>query len=118
MSQRDEAPRALVKARGASRRIGTPAVRALFVRFCREVLSFSDSVEAEVAPFEVRFADSRGFSVAVSPLRELFLVSIGRGRTCDIRVSSPESFCLALDASLRAFLEAASNGVPELSSRA
>jgi hypothetical protein len=81
-------------------------VRKLFVRFCSEVSRFSDGIEVEIAPFEVRFRDPRGFSVVVSPLRELFLVSVGRSRSLDIRVSSSESFCFALDAALRSFLDA------------
>ena len=99
----------MLRAVGFGRRVGPHCVRRLFVRFCREVSRFSDCIDVETAPFEVRFSDPHGFSVVVSPLRELFLVSIGRSRSLDIRVSSPESFCFALDATLRSFLDLQGN---------
>jgi hypothetical protein len=94
-------------------RIGPRPVRRLFVRFCHEVVRFSDTFEYETAPFDVSFRDaSCGFSVAVSPLRELFLVSIGESRSLDIRVTSAESFMFALDLVLARYLESASRVSP------
>lgn len=94
-------------------RIGPRDVRRLFVRFCHEVERFSDGLEIEVAPFDLSLRDaSTGFSVVVSPLRDLFLVSIGEGRSCDIRVSSVDSFVSALDLTLARYLAAASKAAP------
>jgi len=94
-------------------RIGPRDVRRLFVRFCHEVERFSDGLEIEVAPFELSLREaSSGFFVAVSPLRELFLVSIGESRSCDVRVSSAESFVSALDLTLARYLAAASKASP------
>ncbi len=94
-------------------RIGPRDVRRLFVRFCREVERFSDALEIEVAPFELSLREaSSGFSIAISPLRELFLISIGESRSCDVRVSSAESFVSALDLALARYLAAASKVSP------
>jgi hypothetical protein len=106
MPQAHEGPKDLGRALGFGRRIGSRGVRWLFVCFCREVSRFPGSLKLEIAPFEVRFSDSHGFLVVLSPLSELFLVSIGPSRSFDVRVSSLESFCTALDAALRHFLEA------------
>jgi len=93
----------------AGKRIGPRATRRLFVRFCREVSRFSDRFEIEVAPFEVTLREpGTGFCVVVSPLRDLFLVSIGEGRSFDVRVSSDESFVSALDLALERYLASAS----------
>jgi len=94
-------------------RIGPHEVRRLFVRFCREVERFSDGLEIEVSPFELFLREaSSGFSVVVSPLSELFIVSIGESRSCDVRVSSVESFVSALDLTLVRYLAAASKAFP------
>ncbi len=94
-------------------RIGPRPVRRLFVRFCREVARFSDAFEPEVSPFEVRLRDrATGFSVTLSPLRDLFLVSIGEDRALDVRVSSEASFTGALDLALVQYLETASRVAP------
>jgi len=90
-------------------RIGPRGVRKLFVRFCHEVARFSDEFEIEAAPFDLSLREAAsGFSITVSPLRELFLVSIGESRSFDIRVSSVESFVSALDCALTRYLESAS----------
>ena len=91
------------------KRIGARSTRRLFVRFCREVSRFSDRFEIEVAPFEVTLREpGAGFCVVVSPLRDLFLVSIGESRSFDVRVSSDESFVSALDLALERYLASAS----------
>jgi hypothetical protein len=110
--QSAEASASVWRAAGFGRRIGSPSVRSLFVRFCGEVARFADDMRVEITPFEVRFGDPRGFSVVVSPLRELFLVSIGSSRSLDVRVSSAEAFRTALDAALRSFLEAQAAAPP------
>ena len=70
---------------------------------------FSDRFEIEVAPFEVTLRDpGAGFCVVVSPLRDLFLVSIGESRSFDVRVSSDESFLSALDLALERYLASVS----------
>jgi hypothetical protein len=91
------------------KRIGSRSTRRLFIRFCREVSRFSDRFAIEVAPFEVTLREPcTGFCVAVSPLRDLFLVSIGESRSFDVRVSSDESFMSALDLALERYLVSAS----------
>ena len=91
------------------KRIGTRPTRRLFVRFCREVSRLSDRFEIEVALFEVTLREpGSGFCVVVSPLRDLFLVSIGESRSFDVRVSSNESFVSALDLTLEQYLTSAS----------
>jgi hypothetical protein len=96
----------------AGKRIASRPTRRLFVRFCREVSRFSDRFEIDVAPFEVTFREpGAGFCVVVSPLRDLFLVSIGETRSFDVRVSSDESFVSALDLALERYLVSASKGV-------
>jgi len=93
----------------AARLIGPRPIRRLFVRFCREVSRFSDRFEVDVSPFEIALRDPEAdFCVFVSPLRDLFLVSIGEGRSFDVRVSSPESFVSALDLTLERYLVSAS----------
>ncbi len=83
-----------------SRRITTPLARRLFARFCHEIRLLCDDMQMEVSEFEVSFRNDSGFSVSVSPLRELFIVSIGDTHFSDIRVCSNESFCIALDSVL------------------
>jgi|GEM_PF-1589540 len=96
-----------------ARRLGPLALRRLFVRFCHEVSRFSDGFEIEIAPFDLVLRDSAsGFSVTVSPLRELFLVSLGESRSFDIRVSSVEGCTSALDLALAAYLAVASKAAP------
>jgi hypothetical protein len=93
----------------AARLIGPRATRRLFVRFCREVRRFSGRFEVEISPFEVSLRDpGADFCVVVSPLRDLFLVSIGENRSFDVRVSSSESFVSALDLALERYLVSAS----------
>lgn len=91
------------------KRIGSRSTRRLFIRFCREMCRLSDRFEIEVAPFEVMLREpGAGFCVVVSPLRDLFLVSIGESRSFDVRVSSDESFVSALDLALERYLACAS----------
>jgi hypothetical protein len=104
-------PAAGLRALGS--RIGPLPVRRLFFRFSREVARLSDGIEHEFSPFELSLRESAcAFSVTVSPLRELFLVSIGENRSLDVRVSSPEGFVGALDLVLIRYLESASRERP------
>ena len=106
-TDRDAPAAAGVQALG--QRICLPAVRRLFVRFCHEVAMFPDGSEIEIAPFDLKLRNRMsGFCVTVSPMRELFLVSIGENRSFDVRVSSVESFMFALDVTLAGYLAAAS----------
>jgi len=89
-----------------ARRIDRPDVRRLFARFCHEVAHFSEDVVIESAPFDVTLRGPCGFAVAVSPLRELFLVSLGESRLFDIRVASVDDFTSALDLTLNKYLAA------------
>lgn len=111
-----QAPRSRLAAAGLNAlggRIGSREVRRLFVRFCHEVEGFSDGFEIEAGPFDLSLRDaSSGFSVVVSPLRDIFLISIGEGRSCDLRVSSIDSFVSALDCAVTQYLTAASKATP------
>jgi hypothetical protein len=93
-------------------RIASPVSRRLFAVFCREVCRFSDGMRAEASAFDITFRDASGFSIIVSPFPDLFLVSLGDDRSSDIRVSSIEGFCFALDSALRRHLAAASHDAP------
>ena len=87
------------------KRIEPRRTRRLFVVFCREVSRLSGRFEIDVAPFEVTLREpDSGFCVVVTPLRDLFLVSIGESRSVDVRVSSVESFLSALDLVLERYL--------------
>lgn len=106
-------PSAAARAVGSlARRIAAPAPRRLFARLCAEMLRLSDTMAAEESPFELVFRDGGDFCVVVSPLRELFLVSLGEDRSSDIRVSSPESFVFALDSALRRHLASRAAAAP------
>lgn len=87
-----------------SRRITSPLVRRLFARFCDEIRHLSDDMSMEVSAFEVSFKDRSGYSVSISPLREIFIVSLGNERFSDIRVASMESFYAALDSVVYCYL--------------
>jgi len=89
------------------RRIVSPAPRRLFTAFCREVSRLSDTITADVSAYDVTFRDASGFSLVVSPLRDLFIVSLGAERSSDIRVSAADGFCFALDSAVRRRLAAA-----------
>jgi hypothetical protein len=86
-------------------RIVDQSIRRLFTTLCSEILLFSGGIDAEIAAFEVRLSGPGGFSVVVAPYRELFRVSIGSGRPCDIRVDGREPFITALDLAMRHHLE-------------
>ncbi len=88
-----------------SGRIANAAIKELFVKYCREVLLFSEDISPELTPFEIRFNGPSGFRAVVSPYRELFRVSIGAAGACDIRVSAKGGLISALDMSLNHFLE-------------
>ena len=89
------------------KRIAPRRMRRLFVVFCREVSRLSERFEIDVAPFEVTLREPHArFCVVVTPLRDLFLVSIGESRSLDVRVSSAESFLSALDLGLERYLAA------------
>ncbi len=85
--------------------IARKSTRELFVKLCREISLFSSTVDAEIALFEVRFSGPGNFKVTLSSYRELFLVSVGEGNACDVRVSSKGAFLSALDLALHHFLE-------------
>jgi hypothetical protein len=91
-----------------ARRVDSFALRRLLVRYCHEVMHFSEDITMEAAPFELTLRDPKGFSVAVTPFRELFLVSIGDRRALDIRVTSVDGFISALELALNSFLVAQS----------
>lgn len=85
-------------------RISPPEVRALYESFCRQVALFSPLVEVEAARFETRFTSSAGMRVVVAPYHDIFMVSVGSGSPCDIRVSAEEGYFRALDLALNHFL--------------
>jgi len=84
--------------------IANTSIRELFTKFCREVARFSDEIDVEIEPFTLKMKDRFGFEVVLSPYREIFLVSIGGGGSCDVRVSSVEDYLFALDLVLHNFL--------------
>ncbi|UCF05664.1 MAG: hypothetical protein JSV33_01095 [bacterium] len=86
-------------------RIVDRSIRRLFVTYCSEILLFSDSIDIAIAAFDVRLSGPGGFSVIVAPYRELFRVSVGSGRSCDIRVDGREPFVTALDLAMRHHLD-------------
>lgn len=87
-------------------RLADASVRNLFLRFCREIARFSDTVAVEATPFEIRFSDPHGFRMHVSPYRDLFRVSIESTNPCDVRVSAEDGYVSALDLALKSFLDA------------
>jgi hypothetical protein len=87
-------------------RLADESVRNLFMAFCRQVETFSDRIEMEISPFEVRFQDPPEFRVRVAPYRDLFRVSIDSPNPCEIRVSAEEGYVSALDIALKSFLDA------------
>ena len=89
-----------------ARRIIPQQVKDLFMKYCHEILLFSDQIVVEITPFEVRFLGPGGFRTAVSPYRDLFLVSVGSTFSCDVRVDTRGAYFSALDLALRHFLEA------------
>jgi len=88
----------------SARLIANASIREFFARFCREVMRFSDDIDVEIEPFTLKMKNGDGFEITLSPLREIFLVSIGKDRSCDIRVSSIEDYLFALDLVLHHFL--------------
>lgn len=86
------------------RRIGPMTVRDLYNSFCEQVVWLSSDVEVEVAPFETRFSGPGGMYVALSPYRDLFMVSVGTSATCEVRVSDEHAWYRALDLALNHFL--------------
>ena len=91
-----------------SRRLSRPDTRRLFARFCHEVVHFSDDIVMESSAFELTLRGPNGFAVVLSPLRDLFLVSIGENRSFDMRVASIDDFVSALDLALNVYLAAQS----------
>jgi hypothetical protein len=83
--------------------------RTLFLKLCDEIARFSGAIDIEAALFEVRFSGPGDFRITLTAYRELFLVSIGGGSACDVRVSSDDTFLAALDLSLHHFLETQSH---------
>jgi hypothetical protein len=82
--------------------------RALLYALYEEIVRFSDDIDIEIAPFEIRFSDAAGFRVTVSAYRKLFGVSAGGTAACTVRVSSRKDFIAALDLCLHQFLESRS----------
>ena len=107
MSPADSAASGAQAVFALGRRIVSPAARRLFAAFCREASRLSDTMTADVSAYDVTFRDDSGFSLVVSPLRDLFIVSLGAERSSDIRVSAAEGFCFALDSAVRRRLAAA-----------
>lgn len=70
-----------------------------------EIARFPGSVTVETTPFEARCAGEGGFSVTITPYRELFLVSVGEETPCTLRVTSERDYCSAIDLTLQQFLQ-------------
>lgn len=85
-------------------RISPPEVRALYESFCAQVARFSPPVEIEAARFETRFTSPAGVRIIVAPYHDIFMVSVGGGSPCEIRVSGEEGYFRALDLALNHFL--------------
>jgi hypothetical protein len=95
----------LKQAIGLSGRIINDEPRKLFRLLLEEILRFPGPVTIEATPFEARCAGSGGFSVTVTPYRELFLVSIGEDTPCTLRIQAERDYYSAIDLSLQHFLE-------------
>lgn len=91
-------------ASGNGGRIGPVKIRDLYNSFCEQMIRLSDLVDVETTSFETRFSGPGEMYVAVSPYRDIFLVSIGRNTPFEIRVSSEESCFRALDLALNHYL--------------
>ncbi len=96
---------ALERAVGLSGRIIREEPRKLFRLLLEEILRFPGPVRIEATPFEARCAGNGGFSVTVTPYRELFLVSVGEDTPCTLRIQSERDYYSAIDLSLQHFLE-------------
>jgi len=94
----------IAMAAGNGGRISPPEVRALYESFCAQVARFSPLVEVEAARFETRFTSTAGMRIVVAPYHDIFMVSVGSGSPCDIRVSGEEGYFRALDLALNHFL--------------
>jgi hypothetical protein len=88
-----------------SERIVRDEPRRLFRLLLEEILRFPGPVTIETTPFEARCAGGGGFSVTITPYRELFLVSVGDNTPCTLRISSERDYYSAIDLSLQHFLE-------------
>ncbi len=91
-------------AAGNGGRINPPHVRRLYNSFCEQLVRFSLQVQVEAARFETRFTSPGGMLVILTPYQDIFMVSVGTGSPCDIRVSGEEGYFRALDLALNHFL--------------
>lgn len=98
----------LGQAVGLSGRIILEEPRRLFRLLLREISRFPGPVTIETTPFEARCAGGGGFSVTITPYRELFLVSVGEKTPCTLRITSERDYYSAIDLSLQHFLESCS----------
>jgi hypothetical protein len=101
--QRAEKP--LEQAVELSGRIILDGPRRLFCLLLEEITRFPGPVTIESTPFEARCGGGGGFSVTITPYRELFLVSVGEKTPCTLRVASERDYFSAIDLSLQHFLE-------------
>jgi len=85
-------------------------VRELFGRFCRQVPNFCGELTVETTRFEIRYTGEGGFSMTVTPYRDLFVVALGNTPSIQLRVFSRDGFIRALDLALSHFLENRSSG--------
>lgn len=90
---------------GLSGRIIRDEPRRLFRLLLEGILRFPGPVTIETTPFEVRCGGGGGFSVTITPYRELFLVSVGDNTPCTLRITSERDYYSAIDLSLQHFLE-------------
>ncbi len=95
----------LTRAVGLAERIVMDEPRRLFSLLLEEITRFPGPVTIETTPFEARCGGGGGFSVTVTPYRELFLVSVGEKTPCTLRVASERDYYSAIDLSLQHFLE-------------
>ena len=95
----------LKRATELSGRIIRDEPRRHFLLLLREILRFPGPVSIETTPFEVRCASNGGFSVTITPYRELLLVSVGEKTPCTLRITSERDYYSAIDLSLQHFLE-------------
>lgn len=95
----------LEQAESLSERIIPEEPRRLFRLLLQEISRFPGPVTVETTPFEARCAGRGGFSVTITPYRELFLVSVGEKTPCTLRITSERDYYSAVDLSLQHFLE-------------
>lgn len=95
----------LERAAGLSQRIIREEPRMLFRLLLHEIDRFPGPVSIETTSFEARCTGGGGFSVTITPYRELFLVSVGDKTPFTLRITSKRDYYSAIDLSLQHFLE-------------